>query len=53
MKDNTSDGRFRTSSGIEVDTVYEANGGDAEGPGKPGQFPFTRGVQSIILSKAY
>ncbi len=44
MKDNTSDGRFRTSSGIEVDTVYEANGGDAEGLGKPGQFPFTRGV---------
>ena len=36
--------RFRTGSGIEVDSVYEANAGDGEGLERPGQFPFTRGI---------
>ena len=35
---------FRTGSGIEVDSVYEANAGDGEGLERPGQFPFTRGI---------
>ena len=35
---------LRTDSGIEVDTVYEP-GGDAPGKlGRPGSFPFTRGI---------
>ena len=44
MKDDTSERRFRTGSGIEVESVYEANAGDAEGLERPGQFPFTRGI---------
>ena len=59
MKEDKSERRFRTGSGIEVDAVYEADNGDfaeagdagetgetggAEGLGKPGQFPFTRGI---------
>ena len=44
MKDDTSEKRFRTGSGIEVDAVYEATAGEAEGLGRPGQFPFTRGI---------
>ena len=44
MKDDTRVGRFRTGSGIEVDSVYEADAGDAEGLERPGQFPFTRGI---------
>ena len=44
MKDDTSEGRFRTASGIEVDAVYEATAGKAEEFERPGQFPFTRGI---------
>ena len=44
MKEDTSGGRFRTGSGIEVDPVYEATAGEAEGLERPGQFPFTRGI---------
>ena len=44
MKDDTSERRFRTDSGIEVDSVYEADAGDAEGLERPGRFPFTRGI---------
>ena len=44
MKEDTSEKRFRTGSGIEVDAVYEATVGEAEGLGRPGQFPFTRGI---------
>ena len=44
MKDDTGVRRFRTGSGIEVDSVYEAEAGDAEGLERPGQFPFTRGI---------
>jgi len=44
MKDDPSEKRFRTGSGIEVDAVYEAVAGEAEGLGLPGQFPFTRGA---------
>ena len=44
MKEDTSEKRFRTGSGIEVDSVYEATVGEAEGLGRPGQFPFTRGI---------
>ncbi len=59
MKDDTSEGRFRTDSGIEVDAVYNPGNGDlpdaaeageigvaghAEDLGQPGQFPFTRGI---------
>ncbi len=44
MNDDASERRFRTDSGMEVDAVYEATAGDAEGPGRPGQFPFTRGI---------
>ncbi len=44
MKDDASERRFRTGSGIEVDSVYEANAGDAEQLERPGQFPFTRGI---------
>ena len=44
MKDDTSEKRFRTGSGIEVDAVYKAMAGEAEGLGRPGQFPFTRGI---------
>jgi methylmalonyl-CoA mutase N-terminal domain/subunit len=44
MKDDTSEKRFRSGSGIEVDAVYEATAGEAEGLGRPGQFPFTRGI---------
>ena len=44
MKEDTSEKRFRTGSGIEVDAVYEATAGEAEGLGRPGQFPFTRGI---------
>ena len=44
MKNDTSERRFRTGSGIEVESVYEANAGDAEGLERPGQFPFTRGI---------
>ena len=40
----SSERRFRTGSGIDVDAVYDANAGDGEGPGEPGQFPFTRGI---------
>ena len=40
----SSEGRFRTGSGIDVDAVYDANTGDGEGPGEPGKFPFTRGI---------
>ncbi len=36
--------RFRTSSGTDVDAVYEANAVDVEGLEKPGEFPFTRGI---------
>lgn len=44
MKDDTSEERFRTASGIEVDAVYEATAGKAEEFERPGQFPFTRGI---------
>ena len=44
MKEDTSEKRFRTGSGIEVDAVYEATVGEAKGLGRPGQFPFTRGI---------
>jgi len=44
MKEDTSERRFRTGSGIEVDAVYEATAGEAEGLEQPGQFPFTRGI---------
>ena len=44
MSDDSHEGRFRTGSGIEVDAVYGANAGDAEGSGRPGEFPFTRGI---------
>ena len=44
MKDDTGGRRFRTGSGIEVDPVYEAHAGDAEGLARPGKFPFTRGI---------
>ena len=44
MKNDTSERRFRTGGGIEVESVYEANAGDAEGLERPGQFPFTRGI---------
>ena len=40
----SSERRFRTGSGIDVDAVYDANTGDGEGPGEPGKFPFTRGI---------
>ena len=46
MNDDGSERRFRTGSGIEVDAVYGASGGDAEDMEGPGQFPFTRGVHS-------
>ncbi len=40
--------RFRTSSGIEIEPLYERTGeldaNDVENIGFPGQFPFTRGV---------
>jgi methylmalonyl-CoA mutase N-terminal domain/subunit len=36
--------RFRTDSGIDVDAVYDAEAGDAEGLESPGEFPFTRGI---------
>ncbi len=48
MKEDTSGGRFRTGSGIEVDTVYEATAGEAEGLERPGQFPFTRGIHPTM-----
>ena len=44
MNEDSSERRFRTGSGIEVDAVYDASAGDADGLGEPGQFPFTRGV---------
>ena len=44
MSDDTNEPGFRTDSGIEVDAVYEATAGDAEGLGRPGEFPFTRGI---------
>ena len=40
----SSERRFRTGSGIDVDAVYDADAGDGGGPGEPGQFPFTRGI---------
>ncbi len=48
MKEDTSGGRFRTGSGIEVDPVYEATAGEAEGLERPGQFPFTRGIHPTM-----
>jgi len=35
---------FQTPSGIEVPSIVTADMIDADGPGVPGQYPFTRGV---------
>ena len=41
--------RFETESGIELDPLYtEEDVGAAEGPGYPGEYPFTRGVQPTM-----
>ena len=44
MKEDSSERRFRTGSGIVVDAVYDASASDGESPGEPGKFPFTRGI---------
>ena len=35
-----------TDSGIEIKPCYTSADLSSEGPGMPGQFPFTRGVQA-------
>ena len=41
--------RFETESGIELDPLYtEEDVGAVEGPGYPGEYPFTRGVQPTM-----
>ncbi len=52
MNRDADNARFHTDSGIEVDALYEGKWGEADGGaggeaseiGRPGEFPFTRGV---------
>lgn len=46
MSHDAEDGKVRTDSGIEVDALYQPSMGVPEKLGKPGNFPFTRGIYS-------
>ncbi len=50
MSDKLRQEKFETDSGIEIKSDYSPfeSGGVSEGLGKPGKFPFTRGVQETM-----
>lgn len=50
MSDKLRQEKFETDSGIEIKSDYAPieSGGVSEGLGKPGKFPFTRGVQETM-----
>ncbi|MBL0049499.1 MAG: methylmalonyl-CoA mutase [Bacteroidetes bacterium] len=50
MSEKLRQEKFETDSGIEIKSDYSPfeSGGVSEGLGKPGKFPFTRGVQETM-----
>ena len=44
MSHDPGESEFRTECGMEVEAVYEARGEAPDDLGKPGSFPFTRGI---------
>ena len=40
--------RFETDSGIELDPFYRPGSAEPEEIGLPGEFPYTRGIQTTM-----